>query len=144
MMRKFLPIISVINSIILGVSFFIGLTISYKYYEGNRIIGYSICFGLATILIIIIDLISYLIIKKIQIKTVNKSNVFSIKNKFRNNRVQKFIVLFLIVIIIIFMVLIMLGLCRIIKLNAFVLFILAISSFILSCVGFIVAFHNKK
>lgn len=144
MMKKYLPVISAINSIILGISFFVGLTISDKYFEGNRIIGYSICFGLATFLMILFDLTIFLIVKKIQSKAINNSNDSLSKNEYHFNRIQKFILIFLIVLIIIFVVLIMLGLCGVIQLSTLCLFILAICSFVLSCVGFIVAFHNKK
>ncbi len=144
MMKKYMPIISAINSIILGISIFIGLRISDQYFEGNRFIGYSICFGLATILILLIDLTSFLIIKKIQSKDANQPNDSLTRYEYHFSRMRKCILIFLIVLITLFVVLIMLGLCGVIKLSTLCLFILAICSFILSCVGFIVAFHNKK
>lgn len=129
---------------ILGISFFVGLTISDKYFEGNRIIGYSICFSLVTVAIIFIDLTIFLIVKKLQSKAINNSNDSLSKNEYHFNKIQKFILIFLLVLIIIFVVLIMLGLCGIIQLSAICLLVLAICSFVLSCVGFIVAFRNKK
>lgn len=143
-MKKFLPIISILNAVFLGVSIFAGLTIADKYFDGDRLIGFSICLGLATIAIIIIDAI-FFAIGKYTHKKAKITSDSSLRNEGHYiNKKQKITLIFLLLIIVVFIIVIILGLSDIIKLSKLCLFILAICSFVLCCVGLIVAYFNKK
>ncbi len=136
-MKKLYPAVCIINAVLIGVSFFVGLTVCDGYFDGNRIIGYGICLSLAAISLEFTGLLFLAVGKYLQRKTEGEQSEIKTLSK-----AKKIVLSFLILITVVLGLFLARGIGGVIGTGATAVLIMAICAFALACVGLFVTFYK--